>query len=282
LLGSLGGIVKTLFGLPFVAAVYFLVLYGGKFSLNQTIILTAVLTTISWQLIANQSRPKSKLQFTPHYVVVYPNWPRILIDFKVISGREEWQSISSKFESPAPGKTFGVGIFLLYFLHSNDAQDRRLIFYRNETTFITRIKLSEEITPVSLDNERTLRGISHPDVFLEQSGDGYALGLRVKESWWQSVKSSCPRPYSEKIDSMCGQVDLVLAVIPYTEFAPYWESPDYSPAAIKVTKTFEKNREEGLPKFGWKDTTRKPIPGLGIDPSCTIEHTYAEVTHGDI
>jgi hypothetical protein len=274
--------VKTLFGLLFGAVVWFLVfLYAAHFSLSQTIVLTIALTTISWQLISNQSSAKPQLQFTPYYMVVYPNWPRILIDFKIISGAEEWRSLSSQFDA-SPEKTFGVGRFLLYFLHSNEAQDRRLIFYRNETTFITRIKLSEEITPVSLDNQRTLRGISHPEVFLEAGGDGYALGLRVKESWWQSVKSSCPKPYAEKSDSMCGEIDLVLAVIPYTEFAPYWQSPAHSSNAVKVMKTFEKNREEGLPKFGWKERVQERVPGLGIDWPCTIEHAYAEVTHRDI
>ena len=56
---------------------------------------------------------------------------------------------------------------------------------------------------------------------MKPSGEGLCSGSKVPEWWSSAKKASCPPPVLRTEDHLLGQVEVVLATIPYWEFAQY-------------------------------------------------------------
>ncbi len=115
---------------------------------------------------------------------------------------------------------------------------------------------------------------------MKWGGEGYNIGIRVPDSWWKSLKETCPKPLSEKADWDCGQVELVLATLPYREFSEYWEPAQWNNRQLSERLTeLQPEREQCLSKFGWK---KKAAEDSESEWPGSIGHTYFVVEHHSI
>ena len=146
--------------------------------------------------------------------------------------------------------------------------------------FLGEVDFKEQITPLQIiDKERTslFGSSSHtPSLFMKYGADGYNLGIIVPDWWWKDKKASSPKPLKEDSDYPTGQISLVLATIPYSEFDLYWEPADGS---LLYPNPIWKKIEQQRIKHAWSEVEHPDIPELAIDWGQSIENKYFRVEH---
>ena len=109
---------------------------------------------------------------------------------------------------------------------------------------------------------------------------GYELGLEVEDKWWKErCESGELRELAktkEDRDYLCGTSRLVVAILPYSEFAVYYQRVDYG----KLEK-LQAEWDGQLAANGWK---RKEVDKNAEiqDPWSRVEHKYFSVSHRNI
>jgi hypothetical protein len=113
--------------------------------------------------------------------------------------------------------------------------------------------------------------------------EGYDLGLRVPDWWWQQAKPSCAAPMKEEKDYTTGTVELVLATISALEFDLYWEPVVWSSTFFnKTANQIRSRRDKQRQKFGWIAIPAEEVPGLSVNRPDSIKHKYFSVEHRGI
>ena len=272
-----------------LTAVFFFAIlsYVADFPLRQSIVLAILITSLSRGLEKMATKPKVNL--TPYYVRVVPKWLPLLTDFRLISNKEEWWGILKSLEAlPASEQSvLRWGVFFTVIQQSEDFE-RTLIYLNHHRSFASKVDYHVQIETLKMDRDAS-EGYKRdwtPGFFMERKPDGYALGLRVPDWWWEKMKYSCPTPIKEEKDYACGQVELTLTFVPYREFDLYSESSDWHDNSLTVNqKTVKKimvARDEQRAKFNWKCVTRENDSELRIDWPEAIEHKYFDVEHNEI
>src|SRR5262249_55811400 len=144
-----------------------------------------------------------------------------------------------------------------------------LFFWYRDSYFSTKIDFCSKLTPIGTERDsqkfQEIFGKYEPSFFMKWSVEGYQLGIEVDEAWWKIVKPRCPSVLKEERKPLTGDVELVLAVIPYAEFGVYWEGIDDSSSVyhdwIHSSLSLQKKQRE---KFGW--TCKEREPGLPSMP----------------
>lgn len=278
---------KAIFTYLLTAVFFFvLLLYVAEFSLRQSIVLAILLTSLSRGLESLRTKPT--IHLTPYYVRVVPKWLPLLVDYKLIGNEEEWWSILKSLET-LPVAEHGLlrwGVFFTVIQQSEDFE-RTLVFMNHHRSFASKVDYHENIEHLKMDRNAS-EGYKRnwtPRFFMVRKPDGYALGLRVPDWWWERAKYSCPSPLEEQKDYACGQVELTLTVVPYKEFDVYLESSDWHNNPTDSERTVKKivaARDEQRAKFKWKCDTRQNDSELRIDWPEAIEHKYFHVEHNEI
>jgi hypothetical protein len=92
---------------------------------------------------------------------------------------------------------------------------------------------------------------SLPRVVFRWGAKGYEIGLQVQEDWWKGFCQSGALKELANIkndtDHLCGSTRLVIAMLPYSEFAVYYQRVDYN----KQGKV-QAERDKQLEANGWK------------------------------
>jgi hypothetical protein len=272
-----------------VTAIFFFaaLFYVADFPLRQSIVVAILITSLSRGL--KKIATRSGTSFTPFYVHIAPKWFPLLADFKLISSEEEWWVLSKYFEaSPTlEQRMLRWGVFFTV-VQQSEYSENTLFYLNHRRSFASKIDYHVQIEGLKMDSDASegyKRGWS-PEIFVERKPDGYALGLRVPDWWWEKMKQSCPTPRKEEKDDTCGRVELTLTSVPYKEFDLYVESADWnddSPAKNeKDVKQMIAERDEQRAKFGWKSVARRNESGRRIGWPEAIEHKYFEVEHNGI
>ncbi len=247
-----------------VAGFFYLILaYFGIFSTRQSVVMALLIVLLVWRIDTRASKPARR--FSPYYLRVHANWYDLLIDFKLIGKPEDWQAIQKNFEG-LPSTEYSA----------------TLIYSNNHRTFVSEVDFEEDMDPIRIEPTNRFGEPNKCDVrfFMRFGRDGYNLGIRVPNRWWDQVKASCENPINEDNDYATGQVELFLATISYREFDLYWEPVEWSSTFYeKTAKRIRDRRDEERKKFAWKKVEHADIRELSIDWPESIEHKYFNVEH---
>ncbi|MGA2301671.1 MAG: hypothetical protein ABSG77_13390 [Candidatus Acidiferrum sp.] len=288
-------IVKALArSLLFVAVLYVLFRYAGDFSTSQSVVLTIV-SWVGYGLYEklNLSR-KAEDVFTPFCVSFFPNWYELLSDLTLIKGEEDWQRLCEA-SNKIPATKFNVFKqgFSFTVIRPPSEQDLLpgLAFWNNEKVFLNELELSEPVIEEEGDGFRLRLGEQHnffdhpswsslPRVVFRWGAKGYEIGLEVQEDWWKErCQSGAVKELAnikKDTDHLCGTTRLVIATLPYSEFAIYYQRVDYD----KQGKV-EAERDKQLKANGWKRKEEDRDSEIR-DPWSRIEHKYFSVAHRGI
>jgi hypothetical protein len=265
------------------AFLYLIFAYLADLSFRQSLVLAIVLAALLAYLergIGN-AMPKACWKFRPYYVWVSPKWSDLLTDFKLIGRPEEWPEIEKavRQEPLTEYRVLRSGIRFTIVRESSDLQES-LIYWDNDRRFVSEVGFGQEISPIKT---------THGDVLLivRFQGDGYALGIYVPIPWWEEVKTSCPKPLEEFIDSGRGRIELILTTVSDREFdvyrEPVWNRRHSIDKGRGWWEQIEATRAEQRNKFGWKKVEHPEIPELGhVDWPESLEHKYFNLEHHEI
>jgi hypothetical protein len=119
-----------------------------------------------------------------------------------------------------------------------------------------------------------------PEVYFKWGGKGYELGLEVQAQWWEELCKSGRLGELSKIkpntDYLCGTTRIPIAILPYAEFAPYYQEIPYNDM-----KKHEDATNKLLGASGWErkhDDENSEIR----DRWTRVEHKYFAVAHRTI
>ncbi len=266
----------------FAAGFFYLILaYIGIFSTRQSVVMALLIVLLVWRIDTRASKPARR--FSPYYLRVHANWYDLLIDFKLIGKPEDWQAIQKTFEG-LPSTEYSVLRDGICFTVAHQSEDfkRTMIYSNNHRTFVSEVDFEEDMDPIRIEPTNRFGEPNKCDVrfFMRFGRDGYNLGIRVPNRWWDQVKASCENPMNEDNDYATGQVELFLATISYREFDLYWEPVEWSSTFYeKTAKRIRDRRDEERKKFAWKKVEHADIPELSIDWPESIEHKYFNTEH---
>jgi hypothetical protein len=279
----------------FAGLLYVLFRYVAEFSDRQSIVL-AVVAWVGYGLYEslNLSR-KSVDVFTPFCVSFFPNWYELLSDFKLIKDKEDWKQLCEAENKIPPSKfnVFKQGFsFTVIKPPSEEGLLPGLAFWNNQKVFLNELELSEPVIEEEGDELRFGRfGEKHkffdhpsfaslPRVVFRWGAHGYEIGLEVQNGWWEErCKSGELKELAktkERTDHLCGTTRLVIATLPYTEFAVYYQRIDYDKLA-KSQAEWDKQLEAN----GWKRKEEDKDSEIR-DPWSHVEHKYFSVSHRSI
>jgi hypothetical protein len=282
---------KTVGTVGFVA----IALYAAEFSIKQSVVVAFCLLLVI-EYAAELASPahgfiSRATRFQPYYVQIWPNWFRLLADFKIIESDTEWEKVSQSLEKTPSGEYRILRSGLRYTV-LNERERGSLVYWNNHHVFQTGIDLWEDLAPVGIEPdeeheelERVMsilndRGGKAPIQFFCKLGlidlktVGYLLGFIVPDWWWEKNRSACPKPIQEDRGKvpLTGQVKITVAVIPYSEFLAY-EGTWNERASLKLDQECE--------QFGWKREERDTEDRLLGAPE-SIKHNYFTVEHREI
>lgn len=270
--------VQSTFEFLFTAGLVFLLCeYVADFPLRQSAVLALLVGAILYALRQNANKPL--VRFSPYDVFIRPTWSRLLIDYKLVANPEDWQFIELSL-SKQPTSTQSVLRDVVHFtvVQQSDDFERTLIYWHHDNSFASEVEFEQYLPQISAKREVLDPILGDYDFyfFARWGTDGYNLGLVVSDSWWHSKKTLCPKPLTEIKRHLTGQVELVLATIPYREFDVYWQSVQWDST---YNETVSKRRDGYRSKFAWAAMEQDDDPELALDPPNVLYHKYFELQH---
>lgn len=284
------------FGIPFVILFYF-----ARFSMQQSIVVALIAGWLEWVMETRVPRPTTR--FRPYSVGIRPRWYEIVTDFKLISEPEEWRAILETLRK-LPSTEYCIlrdGVRFSVLHEDNEVDDflgseRALLFLGHQHEFSTEIDRAEFMDPIKIEYQSRsdvstdiLKGIHGdessrsyvPQFFVKYGlpgGGGLKLGLIVPDWWWERKKVICPEAVHETTDHLTGQVELVLAEIPPSEFDGYHQLVWWGNPFLRPPNSFAR-REEERTKLGWKAVEHSHNSEMRVRWSDSIEHKYFTLYH---
>lgn len=264
--------------------------YFGDFSRNQSTVLTAV-AWMGYGLYENLSLSrKTEDIFAPFCVTLFPNWYQLLSDFKLIRDEEDWKRLCEASEK-IPTSKYNVLRSGFWFTVIKPPQSNGLLpgltFWNNEKVFLNELELNVPVIEAEESGLSFRFGEKHkffdhpswsslPRIVFKWGSGGYEIGLKVQYDWWKERCASGELKelanVKEDRDHLCGTTRLLIATLPYSEFAAYYQNVDYA-AQQKQQEAWDKQ----LAAHGWQ---RKDDDDSEIrDPWSHVEHKYFSVSH---
>ena len=275
---------------PFVlsaGATYLLLV--GSFTVAQTIWLALIVACVI-QALFEVKRPAPR--FIPYYIRIEPSWSQILTDFKLVDGANGWKAIQDTFtRTPQPDFCLLRDPIYITIIQQLADFEHAVMYFRNRQDFSSVRHIEEVLEPIKLNHEE--RGDQNVRFFVKSGTEGYNLGISVPHWWWEKMRISCPKPEAVVDDNLTGRVELILAVVPRSEFETY--SVPRRSLFGPNNKTLERaqvRRDEQRKKFGWttsQETFGRNMFGMEDDllyhitkSSEIIYHKYFAVSHRQI
>ncbi len=266
--GTRGHLIRSLVLVLFLGLSLY---YLANFSLRQSVAL--VLLVCLFQFLINdiwraRSEEKSHGRFL---VFIQPNWYQILLDHKLIAGKEDWnQVVERALKTPSyeycvlrDGITFTV-------------LDKNFIYVNNEKRLVEEIHLDIEIPVIKIPQPNSLLGEPFsPSIVVEQISSftgghptwgGYEFGLVTPECMKSTWAESRQEPTK-------------LAFLTTLEFSGH----EIRPLGWTDSKAWQKQqnaRTKALEENGWKRKEKED--GLGRKSASGVEHKYFVVSHQSI
>jgi hypothetical protein len=212
--------------------------------------------------------------FIPYHVLVQPNWPKLLLDYKLIKDAEAFQQLSEKSLKRAP-------IRFTVLLPAPKVDLPGLIYWNSRNGFVTEVDFEESIEGIEFE----IPGLERfgdkwsPSVYFKlgvlSGGVGYEMGLAMREKWWEGI---CVRGDAGELcktkadtDPQTGTTRLVVATLPDSEFDEYYD------VEFDKERRHERYelRDKQLSLNGWK-CEQSSFFGRNL------EHKYFTITHRNV
>ena len=272
---------KALLHLLVYAAVLSLAfVYIAQLSVRQSVVLALLFAFVLDGVI--HAAPKPTLRFTPYWVRICPQWHEILTDFKLVQSTDEWLTVQESVNS-RERQSFSVFHDALWFsiLRLPSQTESSLIYLNSFKTFVGEVNLLEDLDPIAAikeDEQNEFLRKQKVRFFVKGKLDGYELGLEVPDWWWEKHKASCPPVIAEEKLHMFGMTKIAVAVLPYSEFAVYWDMIDWN---SKFIEGVHKNQDDQRKKFHWAASKQDDDVFLRA-PWTEIRNKYFEVHHKEV
>lgn len=255
-------------------------LWWAGFSEKQAVILSALFFIIAFGVgfvldyYKTLDAAQRQQSFLPYKVLVQPNWPNLLLDYKLIKDAEEYQQLSEKSLKRAPIHFTVLRPWL-------DVRRPGLIYWNSRNGFVTEEDFCEPIEGIEFE----IPGLERfgdkwsPKVYFEFAGLGYKLGIEVLDEWWKQI---CARGDVGELsktkadtDPRSGSTRLAVATLPDSEFEDYHDFERDN----KRRQERDEVRDKKLSLNGWKREARDPE---SIFVWQKVEHKYFTVMHASI
>ncbi len=262
-------------GVVLTAGTFLLFRYVGEFSSKQSWALTiaCVIFDAAYRRLYRtlEATHYAEHGFRPFYVCVLPNWPKLLLDYKLIRDIEEWHRLRAKNTLPGgffftvlkPGLSFGF-------------EGPNLIYWNDRKVFVTKVDFSERIEGIKFEDEISTRiGLELPPAIYCRHGE---LGIAVRHRWWEQICAKHKELANVKVDTdfLTGTTEVPVATLPVEQFETYhsrdWER-DWKHQKKQLKKLNEK-RDKLLAANGWK----RKSPDYD-DETEELEHEYFTIEH---
>jgi hypothetical protein len=240
----------------------------GKFVLTVVIIWAAFryicdfTNTQSWVLgfafvyavdtAASRRRPEEKT-FTPHRLSFVLNMFPILLDLGFVEGGEGYDAIAG----PTPEGPMEVWsdehIFHRHIMAYVLATDPGLVHLPRMFRYTEELDLEIKLNRIKRTGKYN---VWSPGVFIRRWYGGYAIGVRVKDEWWDEIKSKIAPGVvlGEDKEWNFGTVRLTMAFLPAPAFhSLYADTRNKYQETVKalVVKHGWKNEDLGGPEVGY-------------------------------
>ena len=207
---------------------------------------------------ASSRKSPGQASFTPHRLGIQFNLYPMLKDLDLIDGEEQWETLIGEAPSPRVWDKRSV------YHHTVSAwvigTDPTLIHFPVLQFYTEQWKFDITLEDLHKATTDSLQWPWHPEVFIRPSTgsghSGYHIGIRVKEQWWKSHKSSAAEGVvlHEDGEWNFGTVRLTLAVLPWEITHVYYRGFEREhQARIKalVGKLGWKNEDLGGDEIGY-------------------------------
>ena len=281
--------------------------YVAGFALRQSFFLAIVCGLVYESLKAVQPARRS---FRPYSVLVIPKISKLLLDLRLLKDAAESEHLQQLWES---GKATGdPQIWFTVLQPADGVHLPGLTYWEGRQSFRTELDFSEPIegiefryfeNPLKNESEDTVVfkdavslaegsgfGAWSPEVYCRLAS-GYELGITVREEWWNQVCATDQFKYLADIDAdtdqTTGETRLVVARLPCSEFAAYYQRAESNGERRKKR---QQARDKELGQYGWKRVGTSSLwwthemleeYGIPITWEC-IEHKYFIVGRREI
>lgn len=212
-----------------------------------------------------------------YQVVVDPQWHRLLSDYGLIKGPDEFRQLWEKGLKSSLLLRFTV-------LQSDEVGLPQLVYSDTRKSFMTNLDFEEEVSAVEIDEPDGVRkkfGLEPARLrwFFKLGGvGGYQFGLTVPAKWWECMRTA--EAIGELANTECdtnhltGRTELTVATLPREELDIYCHRGELDHDLL--SKQVEV-RDSKLVEYGWK---RNDNPDAEIkSPWHHLEHRYFHVQH---
>jgi hypothetical protein len=238
---------------------------AGGFALRPSLALSLFAAILFY---AEFSKPieAPKRRFSPYSLSVHPKWEKLLSDYKIITGPEEWAEVNATLDA-MPEQERGAIRSPMYFSILSESEDHiaSLIYENDVRLFRKGIGNHYTVVPFTLPLGAINNHFLDVRLAVRSNAGGYMITMFVPLAWWQAMKDSVP-PSETEADNVFGRMEITLGAVSNEEFNPYWMPHD---------QHRKKGREVQLAHGGWVDTTPS-----GLRRWVRIERPYVSITHG--
>jgi|ERR1700722_18991497 len=275
--------------LLFVAVLYAFFRYAGDFSTAQSVALTVV-AWLGYGLYEKlRLSHKTEDVFTPFCVSFFPKWYELLSDLKLIRQDDDWKRLTDTV-AKIPKSTFSLyrqGFsFTVIRPPTSNGLLPGLAFWNNEKIFLNDLELEASI--VETEDKSIFRLEKHelfdhpswsglPRIVFKSGNGGYEIRLEVHMDWW---KERCASGEMKELanlkqheDHTCGTTQVVVATLPYSEFAVFYRDTDYA-------ESLQNKRDKQLAAKGWQRKADRDSEIRNL--WSTVEHKYFSVSYRSI
>jgi len=197
---------------------------------------------------------KKKIEFSPFWIQIQPNWYQLLKDYRLIDD-DSWKRIGEKVEKrykERPGYNVLEDGITFTVLKSEGNSD--LVYNNNHATFHSDVDFRERISDIEMESKRKLLPFS-PAFSVKWGIDGYKLSITTPESF-------------EKVFMVGDDNDLIeITTIPYGLF----HMSKYRFGVLK-----QKELDKFIQKYGWTMKEQHSEESLAGWPR-ELEHKYFRV-----
>src|SRR6267378_6812263 len=191
--------IKVLFKNLVKTAVLLTVLYSffryiGDFSLGQSIALTAI-SWVGYELFLYLKGRQVQNVFSPYTVTIFPNWYRLLLDFKLIHSAEEYDKLYTACKAKSENILHRGYWFTVVQPPNENGLPPGLIFWNNRNIFLSELDFCESILAIERSMPMGAKErhpfLDHPaysgtpEFYINGGHGGYEFGLRVQYEWWE-------------------------------------------------------------------------------------------------
>jgi hypothetical protein len=249
---------------------YVLCRYACDFTLWQSLLIVVLTSSV----VNLYSRSTQLKHFQPFHIWLKPNYGLILRDAGVLDQGNDWgQLMQTPTRTVQEYLDDGVSLFALAYDPANQTHlvawpdAKRFSSYFDYSIASIDVSILPAVSAYPSGCERGNGSVKAR--FRVRAGAGIEIVMIIDEAWWNNRWNTCPAPRFQSVTPLMGDVEIVVASIPFEELQSCYAWYPYG----RVVSLDQRDKARG--RLGWSEDFR---PGSQIH-GWGISHQYATVTH---